>query len=335
MLCLCDLRCSFFIKVAIGKHLCGAATDLTITAVTRQCCSKRKGCSQEAESDVEVELVGPLMGVAIVTCCHGLCNWEDYPTAAKNWLRDVLPIASLHQTEPNIMDGEASFTHQHVTATKADEYTAGKVGATSDDTNPAGVEEMATSSSLSCAEFECLRACSHWAVDGGIPNEEHHPSSRIYKRDQKRAAAAAAHLAQLEAAAAQEEEAASKRAHLANVAHADGSTSTDDAAAAAAAGAAAASLGVRPAAAALAHERARRRDIDRMAVAAKSWRRGISAQERKRIGRACKYLLDGGRRETLRQYGQWNGLQCELFELVGSDVTPENTLLLAWPTGSH
>lgn len=326
-------------KVAIGKHLCGAATDLTITAVIRQCRSENKGGGKEVESDED--LVGPLKGVAIVTCCHGLCTWQDYPTAAKKWLRDMLPVAPLRQTELTMQSSCSASSAGVATddtgamnvpendedaATNADDYTAGNVNATN--INLAAVKE--TASSLSCAEFECLCACSHWAVDGGRPNEQHHPNSRIWKRNHKRAAAAALHLAQLEASAAQEEEVligdAGERDCLAFVPGADGSTNANHE-----------HIGTssRPAAAALAQERARRSEIERTAVAAKLWRRGLTAQERKRIGRACKYLLDGGRRECLRQYGQWNDLQCDLFELIGSDVTPENTLLLAWPTRSQ
>uniref|UniRef100_A0A1J3HQV0 tRNA:m(4)X modification enzyme TRM13 n=1 Tax=Noccaea caerulescens TaxID=107243 RepID=A0A1J3HQV0_NOCCA len=48
--------------VAIGKHLCGPATDLSL-----RCCLSR----QDGESPV-------LRGLAIATCCHHLCQWKSY-----------------------------------------------------------------------------------------------------------------------------------------------------------------------------------------------------------------------------------------------------------------
>ncbi|EOA19398.1 hypothetical protein CARUB_v10000968mg [Capsella rubella] len=48
--------------VAVGKHLCGPATDLSL-----RCCLSR----QDGESPV-------LKGLAIATCCHHLCQWKSY-----------------------------------------------------------------------------------------------------------------------------------------------------------------------------------------------------------------------------------------------------------------
>ncbi|XP_024009854.1 tRNA:m(4)X modification enzyme TRM13 homolog isoform X2 [Eutrema salsugineum] len=48
--------------VAVGKHLCGPATDLSL-----RCCFSR----QDDESPV-------LRGLAIATCCHHLCQWKSY-----------------------------------------------------------------------------------------------------------------------------------------------------------------------------------------------------------------------------------------------------------------
>ncbi|XP_013735346.2 tRNA:m(4)X modification enzyme TRM13-like isoform X2 [Brassica napus] len=48
--------------VAVGKHLCGPATDLSL-----RCCLSR----QDGESPV-------LRGLAIATCCHHLCQWKSY-----------------------------------------------------------------------------------------------------------------------------------------------------------------------------------------------------------------------------------------------------------------
>ncbi|XP_024018181.1 tRNA:m(4)X modification enzyme TRM13 homolog [Morus notabilis] len=56
--------------LAIGKHLCGPATDLTL-----RCCLV-KYCDQEniPVSDVDTNL----RGLAIATCCHHLCQWKNY-----------------------------------------------------------------------------------------------------------------------------------------------------------------------------------------------------------------------------------------------------------------
>jgi len=48
--------------VAVGKHLCGPATDLSL-----RCCLSR----QDGESPV-------LRGLAIATCCHHLSQWKSY-----------------------------------------------------------------------------------------------------------------------------------------------------------------------------------------------------------------------------------------------------------------
>ncbi|WOL05143.1 hypothetical protein Cni_G13868 [Canna indica] len=49
--------------LAIGKHLCGPATDLTIS-----CCLN--GYKQNEETH--------LQGLALATCCHHLCQWKYY-----------------------------------------------------------------------------------------------------------------------------------------------------------------------------------------------------------------------------------------------------------------
>ncbi|KAK9287987.1 hypothetical protein L1049_016432 [Liquidambar formosana] len=56
--------------LAIGKHLCGPATDLTL-----RCCLWKQ-CNQ----DNVVNCSGNhyLRGLAIATCCHHLCQWKHY-----------------------------------------------------------------------------------------------------------------------------------------------------------------------------------------------------------------------------------------------------------------
>ncbi|XP_057445522.1 uncharacterized protein LOC130737712 isoform X2 [Lotus japonicus] len=57
--------------VAIGKHLCGAATDLTL-----RCCfpEYRKDSSEQDTASAN----GNFEGLAIATCCHHLCQWKHY-----------------------------------------------------------------------------------------------------------------------------------------------------------------------------------------------------------------------------------------------------------------
>ncbi|KAL8094434.1 uncharacterized protein LOC141693421 [Apium graveolens] len=56
--------------LAIGKHLCGPATDMTI-----RCCLA-KPCVQD---NVAKGTENPyLRGLALATCCHHLCQWKHY-----------------------------------------------------------------------------------------------------------------------------------------------------------------------------------------------------------------------------------------------------------------
>lgn len=56
--------------LAIGKHLCGPATDLTLRCCFGEKCNKDdvKNCSNSHH----------LKGLAIATCCHHLCQWQHY-----------------------------------------------------------------------------------------------------------------------------------------------------------------------------------------------------------------------------------------------------------------
>ncbi|KAI9099003.1 hypothetical protein K1719_024770 [Acacia pycnantha] len=51
--------------LAIGKHLCGAATDLAL-----RCCFPEKNDQYDANKNFG--------GLAIATCCHHLCQWKHY-----------------------------------------------------------------------------------------------------------------------------------------------------------------------------------------------------------------------------------------------------------------
>ncbi|OVA13547.1 Methyltransferase TRM13 [Macleaya cordata] len=56
--------------LAIGKHLCGPATDLTL-----RCCLPEQSIQHKA---VHSSGICNLRGLAIATCCHHLCQWKQY-----------------------------------------------------------------------------------------------------------------------------------------------------------------------------------------------------------------------------------------------------------------
>ncbi|XP_047254351.1 tRNA:m(4)X modification enzyme TRM13 homolog isoform X9 [Capsicum annuum] len=56
--------------LATGKHLCGPATDMTL-----RCCISKQ-CNQH--NDASSESTCHLIGLAIATCCHHLCQWKHY-----------------------------------------------------------------------------------------------------------------------------------------------------------------------------------------------------------------------------------------------------------------
>ncbi|KAB2074262.1 hypothetical protein ES319_A07G141900v1 [Gossypium barbadense] len=53
--------------IAIGKHLCGPATDLTL-----RCCLANERNAEQCGVNCY------LRGLAIATCCHHLCQWKHY-----------------------------------------------------------------------------------------------------------------------------------------------------------------------------------------------------------------------------------------------------------------
>ncbi|GAV64076.1 TRM13 domain-containing protein/zf-U11-48K domain-containing protein/zf-TRM13_CCCH domain-containing protein [Cephalotus follicularis] len=65
--------------LAIGKHLCGPATDLTL-----RCC-----LGEQYSIDNTEKFSGNhyLKGIAVATCCHHLCQWKHYIN--KNYLSNL------------------------------------------------------------------------------------------------------------------------------------------------------------------------------------------------------------------------------------------------------
>uniref|UniRef100_S4R6T0 tRNA:m(4)X modification enzyme TRM13 n=1 Tax=Petromyzon marinus TaxID=7757 RepID=S4R6T0_PETMA len=73
--------------VAIGKHLCGAATDLALRCLmetlprhgTRAAAPGLAACGEEAPGQAPCETgTGPTLGIAITLCCHHRCSWPAY-----------------------------------------------------------------------------------------------------------------------------------------------------------------------------------------------------------------------------------------------------------------
>lgn len=63
-------------SMAIGKHLCGVAADMTLR------CYVRAVAAQTGASVGDQSSVGGRLALAL--CCHHLCQWEGY--ADTNWL---------------------------------------------------------------------------------------------------------------------------------------------------------------------------------------------------------------------------------------------------------
>jgi tRNA:m4X modification enzyme len=60
--------------VAVSKHLCGGATDLALRAV------HLAAVPGDAEPAIDVH------GIAIATCCHHRCTWDQYVSQA--WFKE-------------------------------------------------------------------------------------------------------------------------------------------------------------------------------------------------------------------------------------------------------
>ena len=59
--------------VAISKHLCGAATDLSMRCIVQTLLQKPSGTSQECSNSCGQKLCG----VLIALCCHHRCSWPQ------------------------------------------------------------------------------------------------------------------------------------------------------------------------------------------------------------------------------------------------------------------
>ncbi|KAM4640781.1 tRNA:m(4)X modification enzyme TRM13 homolog [Discoglossus pictus] len=73
--------------VGIGKHLCGAGTDLALRCLTRgsspadiepQCKRSRGDSVGEVPVDHGAAQHPPVVGIVIALCCHHRCDWNHY-----------------------------------------------------------------------------------------------------------------------------------------------------------------------------------------------------------------------------------------------------------------
>lgn len=63
-----------FYYAAVGKHLCGPATDLAL-----RCCLSEQNHNKYVSEDTNRGGNHPyIKGLAIATCCHHLCQWKSY-----------------------------------------------------------------------------------------------------------------------------------------------------------------------------------------------------------------------------------------------------------------
>ena len=94
----------------VAKHLCGLATDLAVSSVHSLFRNSEDGTSPG----------GPLFhGLAIATCCHHACSWEDY--TGVDWL---CGSKGFTEREFNVMKQWSGWAHTikptGVSATAAD-----------------------------------------------------------------------------------------------------------------------------------------------------------------------------------------------------------------------
>lgn len=109
--------------VIIAKHLCGLATDISLRSLQS---FSGKSVSQ---NNSDQKLSKNAHGVALATCCHHACSWEDYTGAS--WLRsqgvtsqefDVLKVWSswAHTLTKKIRTAEELDTHKKAMSAAVD-----------------------------------------------------------------------------------------------------------------------------------------------------------------------------------------------------------------------
>ncbi|ESP05541.1 hypothetical protein LOTGIDRAFT_102700 [Lottia gigantea] len=103
-------------NVAIGKHLCGAATDLALRCLLSHNGQNRHTCPESHNSEFPNKKLKTnnggsiaqterrsIKGVVIALCCHHRCTWKSY--VGKEFIRSV----NLTSTDFNIMSSMSSW----------------------------------------------------------------------------------------------------------------------------------------------------------------------------------------------------------------------------------
>ncbi|KAL7566683.1 hypothetical protein ACA910_017745 [Epithemia clementina (nom. ined.)] len=90
----------------VGKHVCGVGTDLSLKALRQLLV---------CDSTTKNGAVGKVKSCIMATCCHGVCNWQDY--VGRDFLRHALLSPSRRQSttvtkESNIMEESSAGTLQ-------------------------------------------------------------------------------------------------------------------------------------------------------------------------------------------------------------------------------
>ena len=103
--------------VLVAKHLCGVATDISLRSAATfsllpSSPSSTSGDSGSSSSSGGGILSSQLRGVAIATCCHHACIWNDYvgasalnspTTASTSQKRGELTCMGLTGTEFDVL----------------------------------------------------------------------------------------------------------------------------------------------------------------------------------------------------------------------------------------
>jgi hypothetical protein len=81
--------------VAVGKHLCGAATDLALACLERSLGTKDGGVVAPPGGRAAARPF--LHAIAIATCCHHRCEWRHY--VGRGFVRQVLVSQSMRESQ--------------------------------------------------------------------------------------------------------------------------------------------------------------------------------------------------------------------------------------------
>jgi tRNA:m4X modification enzyme len=100
--------------VVIAKHLCGVATDLALRSLTGFSLDEAAVDSDiHPKSSEQERLVNAVRrrvrGVAIATCCHHACNWDDY--TGREWLASLQNGLNISREEFDVLRLWSGWAH--------------------------------------------------------------------------------------------------------------------------------------------------------------------------------------------------------------------------------